>query len=89
MGYSSRQEEEDAATKKLVFKIITWASLGLVLLISLITFSCNRVSTSPGWEVVFNAKPRIFMWTGGVNNTSLREGATYSERLSETCKPKL
>jgi regulator of protease activity HflC (stomatin/prohibitin superfamily) len=35
------------------------------------------VAVAPGWEIVFNAKPRIFMWTGGVSDSPLREGATY------------
>jgi regulator of protease activity HflC (stomatin/prohibitin superfamily) len=26
---------------------------------------------------VFNAKPRIFMWTGGINNTPLNSGSSY------------
>jgi len=50
----------------------------LTTILFVITAAFCRVTVEPGHELVFNAKPLIFLWTGGVNSDPLREGSGFA-----------
>jgi len=60
-----------------------WA-IGIAILLVLITASFCRVTVEPGHELVYNAKPMIFLWTGGVNSTPLHEGSGFAAPTTST-----
>jgi len=51
--------------------------VGFAIAILLVTNLACRTTVEPGHEKVFNAKPLIFLWMGGVRPTPLREGSTF------------
>lgn len=63
--------------------IILWL-VGITTILFLIAALFCRVTVEPGHELVFNAKPVIFMWTGGVNSTPLREGSGFAAPTTST-----
>jgi hypothetical protein len=64
-------------------KIILWA-IGISTLLCLSTATFCRLTVEPGHDLVFNAKPLIFLWTGGVNSTPLRERSAFAAPTTST-----
>jgi regulator of protease activity HflC (stomatin/prohibitin superfamily) len=64
-------------------KIIVGAIWITALLFFITAWFC-RVTVEPGHDLVFNAKPMIFLWTGGVNSTPLREGSGFAAPTTST-----
>ena len=64
-------------------KLILWA-IGMAGIVLLGTAAFCRVSVEPGHELVYNAKPMIFLWTGGVNPNPLRQGSGFIAPTTST-----
>lgn len=45
--------------------------------------SC-RVTVELGHELVYNARPMIFLWSGGINPNPLREGSGFATPTTST-----
>jgi len=64
-------------------KIILGAICTTTMFFLIAAWFC-RVTVEPGHELVFNAKPLILLWTGGVNSTPLREGSAFAAPTTST-----
>ena len=77
VGGSASNAPESDGSRKSIRKSLTVAVGALIAVLFLITASCCRTTVEPGHEKVFNAKPLILLWTGGVSPSPLREGSTF------------
>jgi regulator of protease activity HflC (stomatin/prohibitin superfamily) len=51
--------------------------VGVVIVALILTMAVCRTTVEPGHEKVFNAKPIIFLWMGGVRSSPLHEGSSF------------
>ena len=75
-GYTVSLPGDPSRTRSSLIKaspvlVMTGAAILIVIMLS-----C-RTTVEPGHEKVFNRKPVIFLWTGGVSPGPLREGSTF------------
>lgn len=77
MRYSSGYSDANTSQGRLPsLKFLAVSAVVATTILLFLLASC-RTTVEPGHEKVFNAKPILLLWTGGVSPTPLREGATF------------
>ena len=64
-------------SEKSIARALSRTAFIIVVFLLLIMAACCRTTVEPGHEKVFNRKPAIFLWMGGVSPEPLKSGSTF------------